>query len=116
MRSARADFPLAVGPAIKSGGQPLSATSLTTKLKRAIPAYGEATELAPRIEAAKKTLKKLDSKLLDRIKRGNLTEEEYLEIAEKPAIKLAVEDALEVSINFPRGGAKVKKLNQYVLF
>jgi hypothetical protein len=106
-----------------SGGVPEPAKGMLGKLNRALPALGralpalgEAGELAPRIAAAKKALKKLDPDLMKRLEQRYVTREEMLEIADMPTMRAAIESGVEATINFSRGGRKVKWLNQYVLF
>jgi hypothetical protein len=103
-----------------SGGQPGTAKEVTGKIKQYtygwIPELGEAGELAPRIAAAKKELRKLDPDLMKRFDSGDIRQEEFLEIANMPAMKAVVESGLEATVNFGRGGRKIKWANQYFLF
>ena len=103
-----------------SGGQPGTAKEVTGKIKQYtygwIPELGEAGELAPRIAAAKKELRKLDPDLMKRFDSGNIGQEDLLKIADMPAMKAVVESGLEATVNFGRGGRKIKWANQYFLF
>ena len=113
-----------------SGGQPGTAKEVTGKIKQYtygwIPELGEAGELAPRIAAAKKELRKLDKRnkikdpdkpgIMERFDSGNIGQEDLLKIADMPAMKAVVESGLEATVNFGRGGRKIKWANQYFLF
>jgi len=92
-----------------------------------IPKMGEAVEMAPRLAAARKHLDGLSNmKNMDgsdmhpnivnwkqRLKEGTLSP---YELSQMPEMKRAMEQGVEATINFARGGRKIQRLNKYILF
>lgn len=103
-----------------AGGTTMNAQGITRSLRKAggnvvgmIPKAGEAGEMAPRFAAAKKYLDNVMPKWRDDLASGVITPQQ---LAESPQMKAAVENALESTINFGRGGVAWKQANNYLLF
>lgn len=117
---------------LETGGDPRSAGYIAGKIKDAtiaqIPRLGEAGELAPRLATAKKYLNRKLGKGWEQELRamhrdydaGKISGNEYmtymLEFSQQPAVRAAVADAVQSTIDFQRGGRNILWLNQYLLF
>ena len=123
----------------------LRATAIQTgqgiggKLKRAIPATGEAIEQAPRLAVMEKSLKKLigeneynrlmklprekfQKELLDNwapefnVNNERIPKEPRGPLVESSELRHAAVNGIDSTINFGRGGDQVRRWNQYFLF
>jgi len=93
---------------IKDGGQALGQRgNFLKKIARFIPAAGEAGEQAPRMARFEKTL----NKTLPGWKKMSAEQ-----IAATPQGRAAAAEAVELTINFGRGGYLIKAANPFVIF
>jgi hypothetical protein len=95
------------GLALYEGNVLNSQTSIMRVVKDALPRVGEAGEQAPRMALFKRELNK------NLPNWRNMTPEE---IAATPAARAAAADAVELTINFARGGWLIKSLNPFMIF
>ncbi len=93
---------------IKSGGEVINlGESILKKIYKFIPEAGEAGEQAPRMAYFKKQLNKTLPGWKDMAAE---------EIAKTPQARVAAKGAVELTINFGRGGYLIKNANPFVIF
>ena len=101
---------------IKSGGRILKDDEITPArigrtlwdaVSKPIPAFGQAVEQAPRVSLFRREL----DKALPNWKNMNPED-----VAASPEAIKAASEAIELTVNFARGGYVIKQANQYLLF